>query len=352
MDPSKNSHPFPNIFKECPLQALVGSEKTVHYIHPGVLACSNSPVLQARVHERWMKDEVNKVIDWTDFDEETIQCVLNYLYTGTYHVPRQDAVPEEDQEDEREDEEVVEEFDENVPMVRGNVHNAAFARMYAQRSHRTRDRPASDSRREEAHNERPLERPAALSGRWSQASSYLTPETEEEPVAEPSNERQSISDECLGNIALLHSKVYCFAHQYLFSELEDLAYQHLKQVLRESKEPSDSFFTPLANAIRLVYDSTLSPSKKNPARKLLYRYVAYTYTRKSQHEGVLGPLIAEGGDFAVDLARKLAEKAQAYHPYMEKLESQLEVLKFREMDRTLLGPDPMGLWTTMNPNGR
>ncbi|KAJ5702510.1 hypothetical protein N7488_010058 [Penicillium malachiteum] len=216
-----------------------------------------------------MNNEVNKVIDWTDFDEETIQFVLNYLYTGTYYVPRQDTIPEDDKENEKEDEKIDEEFDENVPMVRGN----AFARL-ALRSYRTRDQPSSDLRREEAHNERPLERPVALSDRWSQASSYLTPETEEETVAEPSNESRSISDECLGNIALLHAKVYCFAHQDLFSELEDLAYQHLKQVLQETKEPSDSFFTPLANAIRLVYDPTLSPSKKNPARKLLYRYVA------------------------------------------------------------------------------
>ena len=25
-------------------------------------------------------------IDWTDFDEQTIECVLHYLYTGDYHV--------------------------------------------------------------------------------------------------------------------------------------------------------------------------------------------------------------------------------------------------------------------------
>lgn len=25
-------------------------------------------------------------IDWTDFDEQTIDCVLHYLYTGDYHV--------------------------------------------------------------------------------------------------------------------------------------------------------------------------------------------------------------------------------------------------------------------------
>lgn len=34
----------------------------------------------------WWKDVGEGAIDWTDFDEQTIKCVLHYLYTGDYHV--------------------------------------------------------------------------------------------------------------------------------------------------------------------------------------------------------------------------------------------------------------------------
>lgn len=35
----------------------------------------------------------------------------------------------------------------------------------------------------------------------------------------------------LGDIALMHAKVYCFAYQFLFPGLEDLALQRLTQLL-------------------------------------------------------------------------------------------------------------------------
>ncbi|KAJ5716432.1 hypothetical protein N7493_008343 [Penicillium malachiteum] len=334
MESLTNIHPLPSIFKDCPLQALVGSEKTVHYIHPGALSCSNSEVLQARVQERWMKSDVNKVIDWTDFDEDTIQCVLNYLYTGTYDVLRQDSATEEDKQDEKEDKK--EDRKETEQPALPDSPNAHWTRYLA--SH--------DSRAQEVHHEPVFEDLTGPLDRMLRTSPDLTTESEEESVAEPLDEKQRISDECLGNIALLHAKVYCFAHQYLFSELEDLACQHLKQILQKSDEPSDSFFTPLANAIHLVYNSTPAPSKKNPARRLLYRYVACKYLKRSTE--VLDSLLAEGGDFAIDLARKLAKKAQAHRSCMENLETTAKALEFREINLLLTCTDPMSLWRAMN----
>lgn len=37
------------------------------------------------------KDTGEGAIDWTDFDERIVECVLNYLYTGDYHVPLPEA---------------------------------------------------------------------------------------------------------------------------------------------------------------------------------------------------------------------------------------------------------------------
>ena len=69
--------------RECPLKAIVGKDKIVYHIHPGVLAACGSPVFGAHISGSW-KDTGEGTIDWTDFDSETIDCVLNYLYTGDY----------------------------------------------------------------------------------------------------------------------------------------------------------------------------------------------------------------------------------------------------------------------------
>lgn len=72
---------------ECPVKVLVGSDRRIYYVHPGVLSSCNSSsssALNARVSERW-KDTGDGMIDWTDFDERTVECVLSYLYTGDYY---------------------------------------------------------------------------------------------------------------------------------------------------------------------------------------------------------------------------------------------------------------------------
>jgi hypothetical protein len=73
------------MFKEEPWKALVGSNKVVSYVHPGVLQHGIS-ALAVRISGAW-KDSSDKTLDWSDFDEETINCVLSYQYSGTYDLP-------------------------------------------------------------------------------------------------------------------------------------------------------------------------------------------------------------------------------------------------------------------------
>ncbi|KAJ5737559.1 uncharacterized protein N7483_002684 [Penicillium malachiteum] len=298
MESFVNFHPFPSIFKDSPLQALVGSEKK-SLLHP-----SRSLLMQRFPY--------------------TILCVLNYLYTRTYDVLHRSPATKENQECRKEDR-------AQVAMSKSSSWSQFLS--------------SSDSNTE-AHNEALLERPANQLRRSLQTSSQSKTKKAEENVDGPSSKRGTIFDEHLGNIALLHAKVYCFAHQFMFSELEELSCQRLKQVLHESDVPSDLFFRPLAEAIRLVYGSTLAQDSTNPARTLLYQYVAFNYPRLS--DAILGPLVAEGGDFAVDLSRKLAEKAQSYHSCIEKLEAKLKTLELRDIERTLKLSESMGLWSMMH----
>lgn len=69
------------------MKVFVGSEKKIYYVHPGVLLACKASTADVRMSGYW-KDTGEGAIDWTDFDRQTIECVLQYLYTGDYHVSR------------------------------------------------------------------------------------------------------------------------------------------------------------------------------------------------------------------------------------------------------------------------
>lgn len=134
------------------------------------------------------------------------------------------------------------------------------------------------------------------------------------------------SDELLGIIALMHAKVYCFAHRFLISRLEELSLQRLTQVLLTCDTPSDPFFSRLADAIRLIYESTPNATQlDDPARKLLSQYVALNYTTLPNES--LSQLVSEGGEFMIDVAQKLAQRIAANSGTTKSLEEQINELK-------------------------
>jgi hypothetical protein len=135
----------------------------------------------------------------------------------------------------------------------------------------------------------------------------------------------STCDEGLGDIALMHAKVYCFAHQFLFSRLEDLALQRLTQLLLKCDTPTDPFFLGLADIIRLVYGATPNSKPNEPARELLSQYVALKYTILSEES--MKALITEGGDFMIDVTRKLARRISLSGTSTQSLEGLVDELE-------------------------
>lgn len=83
------------------MRILAGQQKTIFYVYPGVLASSGSPVLEARVSSRWNENGSNEAIDWSNFDEETVGCVLRYLNYEDYEVSS--PMNEEEEPEEKED---------------------------------------------------------------------------------------------------------------------------------------------------------------------------------------------------------------------------------------------------------
>jgi hypothetical protein len=102
---------------------IVGSEDRVYYVHQGALEAH--PAFEDKLKSS--TDDYDHPIDWCAFDEQTIECVLSFLYTGNYHAPEVtevvdenkeadagEEVPEEEEEEEEEVEEIEEEGEEGT----------------------------------------------------------------------------------------------------------------------------------------------------------------------------------------------------------------------------------------------
>lgn len=73
----------------------MGSDESVYYVHRGTLEVH--PAFDARL--KASTDEYEEAIDWSGFDEQTIDCVLNFLYTSGYQAPQATSVAVEDEGD-------------------------------------------------------------------------------------------------------------------------------------------------------------------------------------------------------------------------------------------------------------
>jgi hypothetical protein len=127
--------------------------------------------------------------------------------------------------------------------------------------------------------------------------------------------------------------VYCFAHRFFIPKLEGFALQRLTLALLTIDTQNHSLFPYLADAIRLVYDSTSSAElQDNAARKLLSQYVALKYTTLA-NESLKQP-IAEGGEFMIDLSHELAGRLTVIGTGAQSLEEQIDELhvKFNKLE--------------------
>jgi hypothetical protein len=100
-----------SIFSKRPIKVVAGSEESVYYLHHGALEAH--PAFEAQIKSA--TDDYMSHIDWSAFDEQTVECVLSFLYTGGYEAPEISAEVAEGAEAEEEaaaDEEVVEDAED------------------------------------------------------------------------------------------------------------------------------------------------------------------------------------------------------------------------------------------------
>ncbi|GFN17195.1 hypothetical protein AtubIFM55763_004367 [Aspergillus tubingensis] len=294
MEPRPNTSLYAKIFREPPIQVIVGSAKSSYFVHPDALSWCKNSALSAQIEGPWRQHGDESPIDWSDFDEQTVECVLSYLYTQDYYVPQLEVPPDDsckDDDDGKAPSGIEPSTPESVPD-----------------DHETLNRPLT-----------PLSRclkaglPADNNHTAAGACTYR---------ASPN------PDDRLGAEILIHAKVYCFAHRYCIRELEDFALQRLTKVLIIIDAETEAVFPYLADAIRVVYDSTPGANlQDNPARKLLSQYVALNYTKLESES--FDQIMAEGGEFMVDLSHKLARRLNMSGIGAETLVEQIDDLQLQ-----------------------
>ncbi|KAJ5521295.1 hypothetical protein N7527_005410 [Penicillium freii] len=329
---SDSKTPSKSIFAKPPVKVVVGSDERVYYVHRGTLEVHSA--LDAGL--KASTDEYEETIDWSGFDEQTIDCVLSFLYTAGYQAPQATSVavegdeadageeaPAQDGEEEEQEQEVVDEAEEadeeNEPTSPPDSPQSepswphspspmspARARSLSPvaESPIAPDSPPSEALSELDLNDRPLTPleycdGVTLATEQGSAQKVTGHEKQDQDQEEPEQETEGNNPAEI----YLHAKVYSFARQLEFEKLEQFALNRLAQVLVALEQTDKDLFPYLVDAIRLIYKTT---SAVDDARNLLSQFVALRYTTLVGED--LDELITEGGEFVVDLSHKLARK--------------------------------------------
>ncbi|KAJ5753697.1 uncharacterized protein N7511_007850 [Penicillium nucicola] len=325
--PSDSENPARSIFTKKPMLIKVGKDSRNYYAHEGVLdACPAFDI------------EFEFILDWTAFDEQTVECVLSFLYTGDYPVnlpALEKSQKTEDFAEDTEDELLEEPEDADAATEEDEPEEAVTVD----------EEEAKEEEEEEQEEEEEKEEEQSVQEPQSPASELAAPEIDaiherscqSEPTSAPtiSNPQSEVGDdlisrpltpirECPGirmpdnftptkrqeepqenEVAeiYLHAKVYSFACHYDFTKLQEFTLNRLAQILDRLQRTQLTLFPYLADAIRLIYTST---EAGDSARYLLSQFVALEYLALSGEE--MNKLVAEGGDFMVDVSEKLTRK--------------------------------------------
>ncbi|KAJ5179277.1 hypothetical protein N7492_002487 [Penicillium capsulatum] len=264
---------FSSLFKEKPWEVLVGHRGCVIYAHPSVLARA-SPVLKNRIKGAW-STTTGDVINWERFDEQTIECVMTFFYAGRY-----DFISSTD-------------LTRNVDLFTAEDWDSSAANQvtYMPTGPDRSTNPGGD------HQSSPHSRPASVN-------------VDEDVNANPPATSQAAApaEAGLGDIILLHVKVYSFAHEYLSRDLLKYSLASLRAQFQKVDKVSAKILPSFIEAIKHLYSNTPPPSvRENPARQEITDFVVANH--KTLIVGEIADTFSDAGSaFIGDLNRALSRE--------------------------------------------
>ncbi|MCJ1474756.1 hypothetical protein MMC13_003416 [Lambiella insularis] len=328
---------------QSPLATILAGENHRRLsVHSFVLSESSSLPLRALISGPW-KECVDRTIDWSHTDVETVQRVISFLYFNDYEAPdpnvrtpsnnpaspdenTQDAVknaghdeggrglPQEEPmvpgspEPESEPELAVEEPAADWPELTDTAI-AASPELLPARSVDSIDEPQAQSALFESTSERPLTPVGACVG--------LPPVSfVRQTFAGVFADGHFPYDQYSYTATLLaHAQVYCFADCHFLEPLKNLALQRLSQTLRRVNCEFAAAGDEVARLITYIYENTRSDVPEEPLRKLISQFATINYTSLLRDD--FEDLLSRGGDFTRDVARKLLRRLTSHRHVSE-----------------------------------
>ncbi|KAL8850945.1 MAG: hypothetical protein Q9221_004145 [Calogaya cf. arnoldii] len=224
-----------------------------------------SPMLTRMIDGEW-RDSKDREIDLTWCDELTVHQLLEFLYSGTYHTG---FPPDENDEVELTD-----------GMANCNV--------------------------DDAQQTAPIQTSAELnSSRPADGVNHIEVSTGHKPVATASNDPLAT---LRAATLLQHSTLYKLAHYLELTSLKQETYGYIYGLLDSFRELPTEPLGYITQLIRHVYANTDAlNNSKEPLRELVATFAAKWFPAFQGDEAE--ELLEEGGDFVVDLMKKLQQRA-------------------------------------------
>jgi len=324
---------------------LAGPDKQHLGVHEAAFDAVDSPSLKRLISGQWTESK-SRVIDWGHTDAATVQRFLTFLYLGNYNTPWPQPRPDLPSPESCE----AGEFVKEDPMTGEDV--MAIPEVVA---HLGTPESEADGLPEEPEP-------------WLEP--WLEPEPDEEALAEvdipddgtesnPAYQKallESFDARPLTPIAsfveaeaadydprfaagvfesseypykkysyidllLAHTQVYIFAQYHLCSNLRSFALQRLLEVLQCVDCSQEHAASEIASLAQLVYDRTQqTDSDEEPLRRVVSHFVADNYNFLARSD--LEDLFLLGGEFTVDVSKKVARRLRAIQISFEALKQE------------------------------
>lgn len=352
------------------VKVVWGVDDRTAVVPEALLRSCHSPSLDTSLKQVWIKGQ-DRTIDWKNQDGPTIERFVTWLYRGDYNTPR--------------------------PRPRSPTGSPS-PNHQGKGGQEKQENNMNDSRAEEPSNSEPASEPAFeivaepepdISQETEQAVGQHPDEWFQEDsramehvVAESCNgrpltpissclalglpeERQTTeagifahesfayNSHCYNEVLLAHAHLYTFALYHQIKALQDFSLQRLTQVLMRINCRQSHAASEIAALIQHIYRDTLpAVYSKDAARQLVSQFAAINFDELVH--GEFETLLEEGGDFVLDVSRKVSQRLRSARDCTEGLESEVRRLKedLQQLKFPVFTPVPLVCSTSAKKKNR
>lgn len=248
---------------------LVAEDDVRFFVNKAILASQSKPFREAMMGP-WREATERKII-LTDWDSDTVARLVEFLYIGDYPYPDPSPL-------------------KPVPEPAGGDPESGL--------------PEADDLESELDSSRPL----TPLGECLQKC--LAPDQDDAITDAQRLEKFNPADHDFGDVLLAHAKVYALANYKSVDSLRTLALKRLLLLLTRLHpiQPASHISMNIVDLASYVYSNTDPLSRtQEPLRKLTTQFIALNLAA-FQTEPRAVKLVANGGDFVIDLMSKVCRR--------------------------------------------